>query len=240
MKDGIFLILVIITILFLVFLGPLIFLGLWMEFNPNNFKTEEVGVRVKETLQEKYGEKFVVDKIEYDSGRNAFVSEVYPEKKRYLKFETYVPGKDGEVYEDYQLKKKADSYLNTRFNQDQYYYEIYSGTTIQTIPEDIKNDEWIFQLFLVTVEDKVAKEEAILQLDELNAELKKDGFADISLDFIVIKQPYPLKKLAKGIAQESFYDFLEDSQNEIEFALKCEYSSWESDLPFSSTCKNFE
>lgn len=157
-----------------------------------------------------------------------------------MNFEAYVSGSGGEIYEDYRLKKKADSYLNTRFNLDAYYYEIFTGYQNQVIPEDIKNDEWNFQLFLTTVEDKVDEEDALLQLEELNAELKNDGFKDISLDFIVVKKPYTLKRLAKGIIQESFYEFLQDPQNEVEFALKCEYSSWKSDLSFSSTCKKFE
>ena len=66
MKDVMYLILVVIIILFLLLLGPQLILALWMEFNPNNNKTEEVGGRVKETLQEK-NLSLIALKCEYSS-----------------------------------------------------------------------------------------------------------------------------------------------------------------------------
>lgn len=240
MKNVVILTVVILTLLFLIFFGPSLFMALWMEFNPNNYKTEEVGAKVKETLQEKYGEKFVVDKTEYNAGLNGFISKVYPEKKLYLNFEAYVPGNAIGVYEDYQIKKKLDNYLNKRFSLLQYYYEISSGRQYEKIPEDIKNEELgVIQLFVITVEDKVDAEESLLQLDELTVELKNEGVTSFELTFMVVKKPYTLERLEKSIFQKSFLGFLEDQQSTAEFVLKCEYSSWENVLPFSSTCKKF-
>lgn len=47
----------------------------------------------------------------------------------------------------------------------------------------------------------------------------------------------------KETLQEKYLSLIERNmrqpQSEVEFALKCEYSSWESDLSFSSTCMKF-
>ncbi|MFD0050039.1 hypothetical protein ACFVHQ_11980 [Actinomycetes bacterium NPDC127524] len=240
MKKNIILTLVILTVLFLIFFGSTLILGLWIEFNPNNYKTEEIGKKVKETLQAKYGEKFVVDKTEYIAGIDEFTSKVYPENKRYLNFETVVQGKSKDMREDYQVKKEFDNlYLNKQFSRSQYYYEIDTGLTYPYVPNETKIEELPFQIPIFTVEDKVDNKETFSKVNKLIAELKKDRFTIFEIIFVLVKQPYTLEKVEQEISKSNFWRFLK--RDKSEFALTCKYSidtssSEKNNLPFSSTC----
>lgn len=240
MKKIVTLVVIGTILIFLIEFGPFLALGLWQQFNPNNYRTEEIQSKVKKALKEKYGEEFVIHKTEYNGGLNGFFSKAYPVNKRYLNFEAYVPGSGDMILEDYQIKKRVNRYLMNRFNTDEYYYEIHTGFGIGSgdITKNIKNNELKGLLITIsTVGDTADIDDIVKKMDELVLELKNNEFSGFELTLLIVKKPYIMKKLENEIFDKGVDEFINNPQNTNKIAFSCHYQEGTNNQSFSSACK---
>lgn len=152
----------------------------------------------------------------------------------------YVPDYSNDLmYEDYSIIKEVNRSLFNQFNRDQYYYEIYTGSTYGTnSTEKTKISDFTGQIAVSTVENIVDIDETFKKMDEVIFKLKKEGVNHFELILLVVKKPYKLKTLESEIFKDSTNGVIIKLKNTNKIALECRYRDGVSKPPFSSACKN--